>query len=145
MLQKTKPIRLSPAAYKQLEAATIQADGYKCGNRYCWSLDKRTPGVLKAHHIIYRSQGGSDIIENLITLCPQCHRKAHDGCNHPRTGVRMTGREYMRFILDAYLGTDRFRWHNAYGSLSRVASTRASTAGGAEQAPPNIEGGHDGR
>jgi 5-methylcytosine-specific restriction endonuclease McrA len=30
------------------------------------------------HHIRYRSQGGSDIRENLIRLCMYCHRSIHD-------------------------------------------------------------------
>ena len=29
------------------------------------------------HHIIYRSQGGGDNIENLIALCRICHEQAH--------------------------------------------------------------------
>jgi 5-methylcytosine-specific restriction endonuclease McrA len=29
------------------------------------------------HHILYKSQGGKDIIENLIGLCRECHNKAH--------------------------------------------------------------------
>jgi 5-methylcytosine-specific restriction endonuclease McrA len=34
---------------------------------------------LAAHHIIYKSLGGDDSIENLITLCFNCHSNAHDG------------------------------------------------------------------
>ncbi len=30
------------------------------------------------HHIVYRSNGGQDVIENLIGLCRSCHNKAHD-------------------------------------------------------------------
>ena len=30
------------------------------------------------HHIIYKSQGGSDNPDNLIALCRDCHNKAHD-------------------------------------------------------------------
>lgn len=29
------------------------------------------------HHIVYRSQGGTDDIENLIELCRKCHDLAH--------------------------------------------------------------------
>jgi 5-methylcytosine-specific restriction protein A len=34
---------------------------------YCWES-------LEVHHIIARSQGGSDHPGNLKTLCPRCHR-----------------------------------------------------------------------
>ena len=35
------------------------------------------PGHGGMHHIRYRSQGGSDIRENLIRLCMYCHRGIH--------------------------------------------------------------------
>ena len=34
---------------------------------------------LSAHHIIFKSLSGDDSLDNLITLCFECHRKAHDG------------------------------------------------------------------
>jgi len=30
------------------------------------------------HHLIFKSRGGKDNIENLICLCRECHIKAHD-------------------------------------------------------------------
>lgn len=36
------------------------------------------PGHGGMHHIRYKSQGGSDIRENLIRLCMYCHRGIHD-------------------------------------------------------------------
>jgi 5-methylcytosine-specific restriction endonuclease McrA len=30
------------------------------------------------HHIIYRSQGGSDDVDNIICLSRDCHTKAHN-------------------------------------------------------------------
>lgn len=35
--------------------------------------------LLEAHHITYRSHGGTDTLDNLITLCKQCHMDAHAG------------------------------------------------------------------
>ena len=29
------------------------------------------------HHLVFRSQGGNDSIENLMGLCRKCHDKAH--------------------------------------------------------------------
>jgi 5-methylcytosine-specific restriction protein A len=32
---------------------------------------------LEEHHVISLADGGSDIIENTVALCPNCHRKCH--------------------------------------------------------------------
>jgi 5-methylcytosine-specific restriction endonuclease McrA len=32
---------------------------------------------VDVHHLIFKSQGGKDIIENLIGLCRDCHNEAH--------------------------------------------------------------------
>lgn len=34
---------------------------------------------LECHHIIPLSEGGLDVIENVIALCPNCHKKRHYG------------------------------------------------------------------
>jgi 5-methylcytosine-specific restriction endonuclease McrA len=34
---------------------------------------------LDLHHIIEQKNGGSDSPDNLIVLCPNCHRKVHCG------------------------------------------------------------------
>ena len=35
-------------------------------------------GRLEVHHIDYRCKGGSDELENLVTLCDLCHAVIHD-------------------------------------------------------------------
>lgn len=47
-------------------------DGYKCA--VCGSCNG-----LQIHHKIYRSNGGADTLENLVTLCEDCHMKEHEG------------------------------------------------------------------
>lgn len=44
----------------------------------CQCCGKKSCG-LEVHHIIYRSKGGSDSLENLITLCEDCHKAVHLG------------------------------------------------------------------
>jgi 5-methylcytosine-specific restriction endonuclease McrA len=34
---------------------------------------------LHPHHIKYKSAGGEDTLDNLVTLCWKCHRAVHDG------------------------------------------------------------------
>jgi len=69
------PIRLSRHKYKQLQIAVLERDGFTC--QYCGRHTEASP-----HHRRYRSQGGDDSLENLITLCGplenDCHRKLHD-------------------------------------------------------------------
>jgi 5-methylcytosine-specific restriction endonuclease McrA len=35
------------------------------------------------HHIIFRSQGGKHTVDNLVTLCNDCHTRAHN-CREER-------------------------------------------------------------
>lgn len=55
------------------KAACLIRDNYTC--KCC----KTKKGTLHVHHIIYRSNGGSDDLDNLITLCEECHKKLHNG------------------------------------------------------------------
>jgi len=47
-------------------------DGYSCQN--CGSTDN-----LQAHHIVPKSKGGTNAINNGITLCKSCHDELHKG------------------------------------------------------------------
>lgn len=34
--------------------------------------------AVDIHHLVFRSHGGKNNIENLIALCRNCHNRAHD-------------------------------------------------------------------
>lgn len=36
---------------------------------------------LEVHHRKWLSEGGLDIVENMVALCPNCHRQEHHGCS----------------------------------------------------------------
>jgi 5-methylcytosine-specific restriction endonuclease McrA len=77
---KRKRIRLKGPALQALFEAVIERDNYTCQNKGC-------PGGYPLdipHHIKKRSQGGSDTMENLTTLCIHCHGKEH-GSNYIRS------------------------------------------------------------
>src|SRR5437763_13712602 len=59
--------------YANTKAYVLTRDGYTC--QYCKgkSKDKR----LEVHHIIFRSEQGSDEETNLLTLCKICHDALH--------------------------------------------------------------------
>lgn len=53
--------------------AVLHRDNYTC--QICGKKHAR----LEVHHIIFRSQGGTNDESNLITLCEECHAGIHDG------------------------------------------------------------------
>ena len=59
--------------FKNAQEATFNRDNYTC--QHC----KKRAGTFNAHHIIYRSNGGADTLDNLITLCEKCHHDLHRG------------------------------------------------------------------
>lgn len=61
--------------FENTKAMVLNRDGYKC--HICKT--KKQGVRLDVHHIIFKSKGGSDEQENLITLCHNCHTKLHNG------------------------------------------------------------------
>ncbi len=57
------------------KAYVLHRDNYKCqSNRKVKHSDR-----LHVHHIQFRSQGGTNMPSNLITLCETCHSNLHQG------------------------------------------------------------------
>ncbi|MDC2828460.1 RNA-guided endonuclease IscB [Limosilactobacillus mucosae] len=63
--------------YQTVKQYVLARDEYKC------QVCKKKGGKLKIHHIIYRSQGGTNVPSNLITVCADCHTYK----NHQPGGV----------------------------------------------------------
>ena len=59
--------------YSCRREAILHRDGYTC--QCCGKKNCR----LEVHHIKFRSNGGTDDEENLITLCAECHKGIHAG------------------------------------------------------------------
>ena len=59
--------------YSSRREAVLNRDNYTC--QCCGKKHTR----LEVHHIVFRSQGGTDDENNLITLCKECHDAIHDG------------------------------------------------------------------
>ena len=60
------------------EASKRRAKGIcqLCGNPAPFN-DKNGNPYLESHHIIWLSEGGSDVLDNTVALCPNCHKKMH--------------------------------------------------------------------
>lgn len=61
--------------FENTKAMVLNRDGYTC--QRC--KGKHEDSKLEVHHIVFRSNGGSDEQDNLITLCHTCHKALHDG------------------------------------------------------------------
>lgn len=61
--------------FANTKAYVLTRDGYACQHCQGKSKDKR----LEVHHVIFRSQQGSDEETNLVTLCKTCHDRLHAG------------------------------------------------------------------
>jgi 5-methylcytosine-specific restriction endonuclease McrA len=99
--EKTRQLK---AAY----AAVDQRDSHCC--RVC---HKRVGGIgmlyaAHHHHLQYRSKGGEDTTDNIVTLCVSCHSAQHNG------EIRLSGNADTR---------------NSIGVLNGVRLERATDAG----------------
>jgi len=70
MWRRIKRIKLGKQIYRRLMKKVLERDGWRC--QKCGSLEN-----LRVHHKIKRSQQGNDALENLVTLCADCHLQEH--------------------------------------------------------------------
>lgn len=61
--------------FENTKAMVLNRDNYICQN--CHNKKKQKKDKMEVHHIIYKSKGGSDESDNLITLCSTCHYNVH--------------------------------------------------------------------
>jgi 5-methylcytosine-specific restriction endonuclease McrA len=67
---KSPRLRLDPEIYLELHRQVLKRDGWRC--QMCGRMQN-----LQVHHLKLRSHSGSDVEQNLITLCAECHEQAH--------------------------------------------------------------------
>lgn len=80
-IQKIKNPDIEGKEYQQgeqmgfwnLREYILHRDNHTCQNPDCKNKDKDKNPILEVHHIIFRSNGGTDTPSNLITLCNKCH------------------------------------------------------------------------
>ena len=58
--------------FTNIQEYVLERDNHTCQLCKKWKNRK-----LNSHHIIWKSEGGSDIPENQITVCEECHKKIH--------------------------------------------------------------------
>lgn len=82
--------------YASRRSAILHRDNYTC--QCCGKKNTR----LEVHHIKFRSIGGTDDEENLITLCKDCHKGVHAGTvvlnKKPKKGRGLKHATHMSII-----------------------------------------------
>ena len=81
--------------FENIKAYILSRDNYRCQSK-----KKGCSNKLEVHHIKYRSQGGSDAPNNLITLCQKHHKALHAGklklcAIQPKDLVAFEGKQYQ--------------------------------------------------
>lgn len=71
--------------YQNLKQYVLNRDNYSC--KSCTSKKKNTK--LHVHHILFKSNGGTDTKNNLITLCESCHDKLHKKKNAQKISLKL--------------------------------------------------------
>lgn len=94
-----------------LREAVFTRDGYTC---QCCGRTIKDGAILHVHHVIYRSQGGTNRMSNLITVCDKCHTPA----NH-RPGGKLYGwkPKVASFKGATYMTTIRWKLYNEVKAL----------------------------
>jgi len=67
---KKRVLRLAADGYRPLWGAVLERDSWRCQS--CGKYRD-----LQVHHKQFRSRSGEDRVENLITLCSNCHSRLH--------------------------------------------------------------------
>ena len=70
ILPKRPRQRLEPELYERVRERVLRRDGWRC--QACGSRLN-----LEVHHQEFRSHGGEDAEQNLITVCIECHGRYH--------------------------------------------------------------------
>jgi RNA-directed DNA polymerase len=66
-----EPVSYPARERDQMRLIALRRDNYTC--QHC----RTTRTNLRVHHIVPKKKGGTDDLDNLITLCHQCHCKVH--------------------------------------------------------------------
>lgn len=61
---------------KQMVKRIAEGKCQYCGENAPF-IDKQGEPYLEAHHVIRLAEGGKDTIDNVVAICPNCHRKVH--------------------------------------------------------------------
>lgn len=84
---KKTVLKTSPNNLQYIRDPYISEYAKRRANGICQLCEKPAPFMnskgepyLESHHVIWLSAGGDDSVDNVVALCPNCHRKMHIVC-----------------------------------------------------------------
>lgn len=92
--------------FENTKAMVLNRDNYTC--QYC--KGKHKDSKLEVHHIVFRSQNGSDEEGNLITLCHTCHKALHSG----KIDIKLKGKAKGRLKYATQMNSIRTQLFRVY-------------------------------
>jgi len=103
--------------YYNVKAYVLSRDNYTC--QYC--KNKRKDSRLHVHHILARSNGGSDRPNNLITLCKSCHDDLHLGLlSLSKTQLKSTLNHATHMNVLQSLFRKKVNYTETYGYITKA-------------------------
>ena len=94
-----------------LREAVFSRDNYEC---QCCGRTIKDGAILHVHHILYRSNGGTNRMSNLITVCEKCHTPK----NHKPGGALYNWKPKIPSFKGAtFMTTIRWQLYNEVKSL----------------------------
>jgi 5-methylcytosine-specific restriction endonuclease McrA len=93
MHKRTKALAIPPLV-KMAVAKRDSIDGHPCCVLCGLPAPADNPTAFSCCHYIARSQGGVGVEENILTLCPTCHRKYDQSAT--RAALRPVLRRYLK-------------------------------------------------
>ena len=107
--------------FENIKSYVLFRDNYTC--QHCKGKSKDSK--LHVHHIIFRGQGGSDNVDNLICLCKTCHDKLHKNQIKLNTkGLKKIHKDstFMNIMKNTLINRLKLRYENleiTYGYITK--------------------------
>ncbi len=111
-----------PQSLAALKKIVAQRSGGCC--EYCWSQSRYSPDPFSVEHIVPRSKGGSDQLDNLAYACQGCNNHKY---NHLQGRDPVNGRLLPLYNPRQQRWSDHFTWNEDFTLLIGSTPTGRAT------------------
>ncbi|MCP4108475.1 MAG: restriction endonuclease [Desulfobacteraceae bacterium] len=96
--------------HKNFKSACLTRDNHKC--RVCASESD-----LRVHHVKPKSEGGTDKLSNLMTLCEACHEKHH------KEGLKLPKQKSSFYISASHVQQGKNYFQSELGKVAEISTS----------------------